>query len=84
MLLNSRDVNVTDCDGCTPLHTTAICGHTEFTEFTSGHTEFVHFLLAAGADPFLKMGNGQISIQMAEDEKLKKLLRNATIHLNKP
>ena len=67
LLLNGGDVNVTDCEGCTPLHTAAICGH----------TEFVHFLLAAGADPFLKTDDGQIPIQLAEDEKIKKLLRNA-------
>lgn len=67
LLLNGGDVNVTDCEGCTPLHTAAICGH----------TEFVHFLLAAGADPFLKTDDGQIPIQLAEEEKIKKLLRNA-------
>lgn len=67
LLLNGGDVNVTDCEGCTPLHTAVICGH----------TEFVHFLLAAGADPFLKSDDGQIPIQLAEDEKIKKLLRNA-------
>lgn len=67
LLLNGGDVNVTDCEGCTPLHTAAICGH----------TEFVHFLLAAGADPFLKSDDGQIPIQLADDEKIKKLLRNA-------
>jgi len=67
LLLNGGDVNVTDCEGCTPLHTAAICGH----------TEFVHFLLAAGADPFLKSDDYQIPIQLAEDEKIKKLLRNA-------
>ena len=67
LLLNGGDVNVTDCEGCTPLHTAAICGH----------TEFVHFLLAAGADPFLKTDDGQVPIQLADDEKIKKLLRNA-------
>lgn len=67
LLLNGGDVNVTDCEGCTPLHTAAICGH----------PEFVHFLLAAGADPFLKTDDGQVPIQLAEDEKIKKLLRNA-------
>ena len=67
LLLNGGDVNVTDCEGCTPLHTAAICSH----------TEFVHFLLAAGADPFLKTDDGQIPIQLADDEKIKKLLRNA-------
>ena len=67
LLLNGGDVNVTDCEGCTPLHTAAICGH----------TQFVHFLLAAGADPFLKTDDGKIPIQLADEEKIRKLLRNA-------
>ena len=67
LLLNGGDVNVTDCEGCTPLHTAAICGH----------AEFVHFLLSAGADPYLKSDDGQIPIQLAEDEQVKKVLRNA-------
>lgn len=67
LLLNGGDVNVTDCEGCTPLHTAAICGN----------AEFVHFLLAAGADPFLKTDDGQVPIQLAEEEKIKKLIRNA-------
>ncbi|XP_065916091.1 ankyrin-3-like [Dysidea avara] len=67
LLLNGGDINVTDCEGCTPLHTAVICGH----------TEFVHFLLAAGADPYLKSDDGHIPIQLADDEKIKKMLRNA-------
>jgi len=67
LLLNGGDVNVTDCEGCTPLHTAAICGH----------AEFVHFLLAAGADPYLKSDDGNIPIQLTDDDRVKKILRNA-------
>lgn len=67
LLQAGADVNALDNEGWSALHATASCGHLRIAEL------LLHF----GADPSLVNVDGELPIDLAEEERMRLLLSNA-------
>lgn len=67
LLNKGADVNCVDNEGWSPLHATASCDH----------IEIARLLLLYGADPTLINVDGELALDLAEDDEMHKLLEDA-------
>jgi len=67
LLASGVNVNVTDTDGCTPLHRAAL----------NDNIDMVNFLLANGANPNAKTNNEETAIYWASKDEIREVLKKA-------